>query len=132
MPCIPLKVNRPFGGTCCFRLQGRIRQARNQRKSKWKRSCRTVLRNVGRLSTDYVALCARRYNPSNHRCNNLRSYIHIHILRLQFHILFYCIKYMDKTSHLILRPQQGVPLKIKSLTSATGYWNNVACRPVAK
>jgi hypothetical protein len=33
-PCIPLKVNRHFGGTCHLHLQGRRKnQARNQRES---------------------------------------------------------------------------------------------------
>jgi hypothetical protein len=32
--CSPLKVNRLFGGKCCFHLQGgRISRARNQREN---------------------------------------------------------------------------------------------------
>jgi hypothetical protein len=73
-PCSPLKLNRSFRGTYCLHLQGRkIRQARNQRESRWQaeRLLGLVfdpeyggymfLRNVGWLSTDYTALYPRRH-----------------------------------------------------------------------
>jgi hypothetical protein len=50
MPCIPLKVNQRFGGTCRLNIQGpRIRGARNQ--------CET----------------SRKHN---YRCENLKSCFH--------------------------------------------------------
>jgi hypothetical protein len=62
-PCSLLKVNRRFGGICCFHLQGRsISQERNQCETS---TClffdpedggNMSLRNVGRLPTDYTAL----------------------------------------------------------------------------
>jgi hypothetical protein len=43
----PLKVNRLFGGTCPFHLQGRrISQARNQRESRWQVE-QSACRNFG-------------------------------------------------------------------------------------
>jgi hypothetical protein len=59
-PCSPLKVNRSFGGTCRFHLQGRkISLARNQRESRWQADPEDggymFLENVGWLSTDYKA-----------------------------------------------------------------------------
>jgi hypothetical protein len=76
-PCSPLKDHEIFGGTSLLHLQGLISQTSNQRELGMKESscCRfslslfldpenggyTVLRNVGWLSTDYTALCCRRY-----------------------------------------------------------------------
>jgi hypothetical protein len=63
-PCITLKVNYRFGGTCRFLHQGRrISRARNQRE--------TVV---------YFQRTTRRYIPEdrtlyNHRCENLNSCI---------------------------------------------------------
>jgi hypothetical protein len=47
MPCSPLKINRRFGGTCNFLLQGRrISQARDQSKSEWQTEQGMFLRRV--------------------------------------------------------------------------------------
>jgi hypothetical protein len=78
-PCSPLKTNRRFRGTCRLHLQGRISRARNQRALL--ATCfhagflsglffnpedggDMFLRNVGWLSTEYMALYPRRQNPS--------------------------------------------------------------------
>jgi hypothetical protein len=78
----PLKVKRRFGGIYRLHLQGRsIRLTRSQQLAICfnagflrgllipKDGGGMFLRNVGLLSTDYTGLY-----PSNHRCENLKSY----------------------------------------------------------
>jgi hypothetical protein len=81
--CNPMRVDRCFCRTCRLHLHSRrVSQARNQREvglflglffdpEKWGDF---FLRNNCCLSTDYAALCPRRWNSRNHRCENLRSY----------------------------------------------------------
>jgi hypothetical protein len=73
-PCSPLKLNRRFGGTCCFHLQcRRISQARNQREgSDPEDQSNMFLRNVGWFSTDYAAYIPEDRILHNHRCENLK------------------------------------------------------------
>jgi hypothetical protein len=78
-PCSPRKVNRPFGRTCRYHIQGRrISRARNQRESSGKQKAwylarlffdpedgsNMLLQNAGWLSTDYTALYIRIQNSS--------------------------------------------------------------------
>jgi hypothetical protein len=81
--CNLLKIDRRFGGTCRFHLQGRrISQARNWRQGRWlvcspPKACfllglffdpedsgNMFLQNISWLSIDYTALHSRRWNPS--------------------------------------------------------------------
>jgi hypothetical protein len=49
-PYTPLKVNRRFGETCRFHLQGRsISQARNQHEAAGKQAVDLVLQNVKKM-----------------------------------------------------------------------------------
>jgi hypothetical protein len=68
-PCNPLEVNPRFGETYRLHLQGRrVRQARNQSEIRWPTEPEDgrgiFLRNAGRLSTNYKALCPRKQNSS--------------------------------------------------------------------
>jgi hypothetical protein len=78
-PCIPLKANRFFGGTCRHRLQDRrISRARNQRDSIWVHFQRTRRRCVQKtelfITTD-VANSDPQYSSVwiSHRGVNSRS-----------------------------------------------------------
>jgi hypothetical protein len=83
MPCIPLKANLSFGGTCPLYLQGRrLSHARNQSESRAvfasyfhasfllgiffsrEDGANIFHRNFGSLSTDYTALYSRGQNSS--------------------------------------------------------------------
>jgi hypothetical protein len=79
-PCSPLKVNGRFRGTCRLHFQGRrVSQARKQREAElslltavfmlvscvaYSSTLKMCLRNVGCLSTDYMAIYPRRQNSS--------------------------------------------------------------------
>jgi hypothetical protein len=99
MPCSPLKVNRRFGGPCSVHLQGRrISQGRNQHEAGSKQSVPEevsfkaysliLMMEVtcsSETSVDFQ-LTTRRYIPEdssrrNYRCENLKSYETIRILR---------------------------------------------------
>jgi hypothetical protein len=64
-PCSPLKVNRRYGGRYGLHFQGRkISQQETNVKAGGKPEDGGDMfhRNVGRLSTDYMALHPRRWN----------------------------------------------------------------------
>jgi hypothetical protein len=73
-PCIPLRVNRRFGGTYRLHFQRRqISRARNQRENRWQAD-----QSASRQRT------IRRYIPEdvtlhNHRCENFKSYKVFHV-----------------------------------------------------
>jgi hypothetical protein len=72
-PCNPLKVNRSFRGkiSACHLLSRWFLARLILRPWRWRRH---VLRNVGRLSTDYTALYLRGQNSLQRRCHSVDPY----------------------------------------------------------
>jgi hypothetical protein len=90
-PCSPLKINRCFGGTYHFHLQGRkISQVKNQREAGSKQRS-SYLAYSSTLKMEVTCSCERsfafqrtirHYIPEdrtlpNHRCENLKSYMSV-------------------------------------------------------
>jgi hypothetical protein len=81
MPCIPLKVNRPFGGIYRLHLQDRkISRARNQRESRWQAmySSETLVvlqRTTRRYIPKDITTAVRTSNPTliNFVCSEWNS-----------------------------------------------------------
>jgi hypothetical protein len=79
IPCSPLKVNRRFGGTDRFHLEGcRISRTRNQRESRWQALKMEAICS-SETSVDFQRN-TRRYITEestihNHCCENLKSYM---------------------------------------------------------
>jgi hypothetical protein len=61
-PCTPLKVNRCFGETYCFHLQGRkISRARNQLESRWQADLHDV---ISQKTVLFLTTAVRTSNPT--------------------------------------------------------------------
>jgi hypothetical protein len=129
MPGSPLKVNWCFWRICRLHLQGqRISKVRNQSEKNGKQSLLdlffdpetggdTFLGNFGWFSTDFTALCPRRYNPWGQifsKCM-LRDFVDLIVTDAYLFLLkIYCWK--------LVHPTQSDHFPSVSLTRYLSYW----------